>query len=76
MSLCALLAYAKADRTDLTPVERRAALASALKATAKEMQVTGFGKELTQSLEEALAQAKGEGPALVHRPVTPREVRL
>ena len=38
MPLYALLAYAKADRTDLTPAERRAvsALASALKATVKE----------------------------------------
>ena len=38
MSLYALLAYAKADRTDLTPTERHAvsALASALKATVKE----------------------------------------
>ena len=35
-----------------------------------------FGKELVKSLEEALAHAKGEGPAIVHAPVTPREVRL
>ena len=34
-----------------------------------------FGENLIQSLNEALAHAKGEGPALVHAPVTPREVR-
>ena len=34
-----------------------------------------FGKELIQSLEEAIAHAKGRGPALVHDPVTPKEVR-
>ena len=34
-----------------------------------------FGNDLIQSLNEALAHAKGEGPALVHVPVAPREVR-
>ncbi len=34
-----------------------------------------FGEDLVQSLNEALAHAKGEGPAVVHAPVTPREVR-
>ncbi len=34
-----------------------------------------FGEDLIQSLNEALAQAKGEGPAIVHASVTPREVR-
>ena len=34
-----------------------------------------FGEELIQSLNEALAHAKGEGAAIVHAPVTPREVR-
>ena len=34
-----------------------------------------FGEELIQSLNEALAHAKGKGPAIVHAPVTPREVR-
>ena len=34
-----------------------------------------FGEDLIQSLNEALAHAKGEGPAMVHAPVTPREVR-
>lgn len=34
-----------------------------------------LGEDLIQSLYEALAHAKGEGPAIVHAPVTPREVR-
>ena len=34
-----------------------------------------FGNDLIQSLTEALAHAKGEGPAIVHVPVAPREVR-
>jgi putative transcriptional regulator len=34
-----------------------------------------FGNDLVQSLNEALAHARGEGPAIVHAPVTPREVR-
>ena len=34
-----------------------------------------FGEDLMQSLSEALAHAKGEGPALVHAPMAPREVR-
>lgn len=34
-----------------------------------------FGEELVQSLKEALAHAKGEGPGLVHEFPTPREVR-
>ena len=34
-----------------------------------------FGEDLIQSLNEALAHAKGEGPAIVHTPVTPREVQ-
>lgn len=33
-----------------------------------------FGKDLFKSLGEALAHAKGEGPATVHTRVTPREV--
>ena len=37
--------------------------------------MTTFGEDLIQSLNEALAHAKGEGPAIVHAPVTPREVR-
>jgi len=34
-----------------------------------------FGDELIQAMGEALAHAKGEGPAVVHEPVSPREVR-
>ena len=34
-----------------------------------------FGEDLIQSLNEALAHAKGEGPVIVHKSVTPREVR-
>ena len=34
-----------------------------------------FGEDLIHSLHEALAHAEGEGPAVVHTPVTPREVR-
>ncbi len=34
-----------------------------------------FGDNLVQSLREALAHAKGEGPAIVHPDVSPREVR-
>lgn len=34
-----------------------------------------FGDDLIQSLGEALAHAKGEGPATVHTQVVPREVR-
>ncbi len=34
-----------------------------------------LGKDLIQSLGEALAHVKGEGPAIVHVPLDPREVR-
>ena len=34
-----------------------------------------FGDDLIQAMAEALAHAKGEGPAVVHAPVVPREVR-
>ena len=34
-----------------------------------------FGDDLIQSLNEALAHAKGEGSATIHARVTPREVR-
>jgi putative transcriptional regulator len=34
-----------------------------------------FGEDLIQSLNEALAHAKGEGPAVIHSPVVPREIR-
>lgn len=35
-----------------------------------------FGEDLIQSLNEALAHAQGEGAAIVHAPVDPREVRM
>ena len=38
-------------------------------------EMSGFGDDLIQSMTEALAHAKGEGPALVHAPIAPREVR-
>ena len=34
-----------------------------------------FGEDLIQSLNKALAHAKGEGLALVHAAVNPREIR-
>ena len=34
-----------------------------------------FGEELIQSLNEALAHAKGDGPATVNAVLSPREVR-
>jgi len=34
-----------------------------------------LGKDLIQSLGEALAHVKGEGPAIVHAPLDPREIR-
>ncbi len=34
-----------------------------------------FGEELIQSMKEALAHAKGDGPAKVYVHLTPREVR-
>ena len=34
-----------------------------------------FGDDLIQSLKEAVAHAKGEGPGIVHEPVSPRTVR-
>ena len=34
-----------------------------------------FGDELIRSLGEALAHAKGQGPAIIHAPVDPRAVR-
>ncbi len=37
--------------------------------------MTTCGDDLIRSLGEAVAHAKGEGPAIVHSPVTPREVR-
>ena len=37
--------------------------------------MTSFGDDLVQAMTEALAHAKGEGPALVHLPIAPRDVR-
>lgn len=34
-----------------------------------------FGEDLIQSLSEAVAHAEGKGPAVVHAPLEPREVR-
>ena len=34
-----------------------------------------FGDDLIQSLHEALAHAKGDGPVVMHAPMTPRKVR-
>lgn len=34
-----------------------------------------LGDDLVQAMTEALAHAKGEGPAVVHAPIAPREVR-
>lgn len=34
-----------------------------------------FGDDLIQSLEEAVAHASGPGPAILHEPLSPREVR-
>lgn len=34
-----------------------------------------FGDDLIQAMTEALAHANGEGPAVVHAPIAPREVR-
>ena len=35
-----------------------------------------FGEDLIQSLNEALAHSKGEGPAIVHAPISPRDFRV
>jgi putative transcriptional regulator len=34
-----------------------------------------FGGDLLQAMTEALTHAKGEGPAVVHAPIAPREVK-
>jgi putative transcriptional regulator len=34
-----------------------------------------FGDDLIRAMTEAVAHAKGEGPAVVHAPIAPREVR-
>jgi putative transcriptional regulator len=37
--------------------------------------MSSFGDDLIQAMTEALAHAKGEGTAIVHAPMAPREVR-
>lgn len=37
--------------------------------------MSSFGKDLIQAMGEALAHAEGKGPAIVHIPVDPREIR-
>lgn len=38
-------------------------------------EMSTFGDDLNQSLKEAVAHAKGEGPGVVHVPVSPRTIR-
>ena len=42
--------------------------------TMKRTTMTTIGKDLIQSLNEALAHAKGDAPAKVHEPVSPRDI--
>lgn len=37
--------------------------------------MSSFGDDLIQAMGEALAHAEGKGPAIVHVPVDPREIR-
>ncbi len=37
--------------------------------------MSDFGQDLIQAMQEALAHAKGQGPAVVHEPIDPRAVR-
>jgi putative transcriptional regulator len=37
--------------------------------------MSSFGNDLILAMGEALAHARGEGPAVVHDPIDPREVR-
>ena len=37
--------------------------------------MSSFGDDLIQAMSEALAHAKGEGPAVVHDSMSPTEVR-
>ena len=37
--------------------------------------MSDFGDDLIEAMGEALAHAKGEGPAILHSPIAPREVR-
>lgn len=38
-------------------------------------EMTTFGEDLIEAMGEALAHAKGTGPAITHEPVDPREIR-
>lgn len=37
--------------------------------------MSSFGEDLIQAMGEAVAHAKGEGPAVLHTPVNPRDIR-
>jgi putative transcriptional regulator len=37
--------------------------------------MTTLGDDLIQAMTEALAHSKGDGPAIVHDPIAPRDVR-
>jgi len=74
----ALLAYSKVrqDRFEprRAPSGGRSRGGHQVSREAKEMST--FGEDLIQSLNEALDHAKGDGPAIVHTPISPREVRM
>ncbi len=78
MPIYALLAYSKSGKTDLDP--RRAPSGGRARSRhqtpSKAEEMSTFGEDLIQSLNEALDHAKGEGPAIVHTPISPREVRM
>jgi len=38
--------------------------------------MSDFGDDLIEAMGQALAHAMGEGPAILHSPIAPREVRL
>ena len=38
-------------------------------------EMSTFGDDLIQAMTEAVAHAKGDGPAVVHAPIAPRQVR-
>ena len=38
--------------------------------------MSDFGDDLIEAMGQALAHARGEGPAILHSPIAPREVRL
>lgn len=38
--------------------------------------MSSFGDDLIAAMGQALAHARGEGPAILHTPVDPREIRL